>query len=305
MKVGLVTTIHFKNALLDNFRAGLRNSGWGWQDDNVTSTPGPNGVVRFYIKEALGEYAGENKNLDKWVKEFNADESVSMILAVGGLPAAHAAAKNAKNKPYLVMIGTTPSADDFKLNNGKLRGGVNLDNVSKNTLRNKYICKWFNNINPQEVCLIYNNNNKELKKVELPKWKWPAEAVAANEKKDLRGLLATAFHNAKNKHKAKGVVISHDPLFSFKLDDVVAAANKAFNDWGLVVCYPFEHYAKLKPAENSGIWFGPNLEAAYRIMGEKTGSVLFDPATTTGLDTVGAVGPVPLPLKSMEKSEGV
>jgi hypothetical protein len=125
----------------------------------------------------------------------------------------------------------------------------------------------------------------------IPEWVrrgWKEEEVKNNAPVDIQN----AFTNAKTKGFS-AVVVSGDPYFTSQMDTLVQAANGT----NLIICYPFAVYMKAgtPPALQRSMYFGPDVELAYRYTGRKAGAVLQAAAgdlPDTGLDTCPTIGPV-------------
>jgi hypothetical protein len=267
--LGIVSSVQFTGTTLENeFVLGLQSSGWG--------------AVNRVPRDAHGNYG----NLIQEVHSLNGVGGVSVIAAVGGLPSALAAA-TASTKPYLVLLGTIPLTRPLDPN-GLLRGGVNLNAPGLNIARHGFLTNRPNRppIPPNRICLMYDQTNTELTHVELPAWtanNWPTVSVLINNHVP---NFVRAFQDA---HAiADAVVISSDPLFSYYRDPLVHEANNS----GMPVCYPFEYDTQGAAIPNPGsMWYGPDLLAAYRSMGEEAGHVLAAPGVVRQLIPAPPAGP--------------
>jgi hypothetical protein len=285
MKIGVVTSTVFGPGttlgvwLQNAFKSGLSGTWSG---------------VTFDIKEVKGKYDADGGGPHAHQELYQEMGKVKgdVIIAAGGLVSAHAAVKEKIKKPFLVLLGHTP---DFTLDptdaNYAYRGGVSLDTVGQNNKRNAHTCNQFGLL-PNQVCLIFNPKGR-MHGAEQNAWTaqgWPAEPVRANDVSE----FAKTFTRAKT--KATAVVVSADPFFTSQMDDFVNAAN----DSNLNVCYPFEAYknAQTKPASGRSMWFGPDLAAAYKLLGQKASAILdalnsHQPAPFTNLDMMSPGGPAP------------
>jgi hypothetical protein len=301
MAVGLVTSAKFTPPILQAFYAGLRSKGY---EADPFAAPGTLPRITVIPLEADGKYddgdggPGKRQELYNIIQNWNTDTSIELIVAVGGLVAAHAANKFSA-KPFLLMYGTTPPPP-FNLNNPRLRGAVNLDLIRRNVDRNAELCTRYGITDPRHICLIWNENSK-MGKIEKKEWVndngWPLhQKVSNNREADIARAIEKAEEDG-----AKGVVISGDPFFTSRKDIVVAAANDASP---LKFCYPFEVYKDANPAPTPGsaVIFGPSLETAYSMIGEKAGTIVAalknsQPAPDTGTHTVPTGGAEPLKKK--------
>jgi hypothetical protein len=297
VKIGLVTSAKFTNTTLEKkFWKGLRTTGW---EADPSKPDGVNGRVMIDAREALGDYDDKDikQTLNGYVKALNADTNVRVIVSAGGLVAAFAAQKKSTNKPYVIIIGQIPANNDFDLDpdsNQLFCGGVNLDSTGANAKRHAALVKK-HNLRPKEVCLIVNSNAR-MSKAEIHAWKnhgWKQTKIDENDVAE----FPLALDRAKNLKNAKAVVISADPFFASKRDDLVLAVNNTT----LKVCYPFKYYkdATQPPKTGDSMWLGPDLEGAYETVGEKVGTILIElvanrPAPFVELDTADILGPVNL-----------
>jgi hypothetical protein len=267
--VGVVSSVQFTaTPLYDAFVAGLQTTGWG-----LANLVPP--------KEERGNYGA----LIQDVRDFNNMEAVTVIAAVGGLPSALAAAAHSTKKPYLVLLGAkTTSLDPNHL----LRGGVNLNAPGLNIARNGYLAQrpHLPPIDPNRICLMYDQTNSELTRIELPAWQahnWPTVNVIINNHVP---NFVKAFQDAQ--HVADAAVVSSDPLFSYQRDSLVQEANNS----GMPVCYPFEYDGQGGTMPNPGsMWYGPDLVAAYQSMGVEVGHVLSAPDVARPLIDAPPAGP--------------
>jgi hypothetical protein len=289
--VGIVTSIDFAgNDLGKAFCVALRKSGWEY---DPAQPAGKNGRVILDFREALGAYGPAHHELDDAINDLNESANVKAIVAMGGLATAETVARLSK-KPYLVLIGAAPTT--FNLDPaGLLRGGVNLGNPKMNNGRNLALVNRFN-VQPNKICLIYNDNNKGLSQDEKNAWTangWPSEPGTkggSNKTSDFAAAVTSA------KAKADAVVISSDPFFTENRNQLVKAVNDPTGKT-LFACYPFQIYGTTVPAPAHGrsIWLGPDLPGAYGTLGSKTGLLLHNAAASVGLDPPAApLGPAPL-----------
>ena len=154
--IGYVTSGD-KNDFYRFFKTGLEASGDGW----VTTGVGKN--VEIYFGEAKGEYdaKGAKRALDKHMTSLSGKSDVKLIVAVGGLVTAFAAAR-ACQKPFLVIIGQVPAVDDFELDPDAVPlycGGVDLATTAANTVRNaNAVARVAGGCRPEDICLVFNDN---------------------------------------------------------------------------------------------------------------------------------------------------
>jgi hypothetical protein len=294
--IGYLTSGKFDGSFKDHFLQGLLAANWNGDQGDAAHT------VDIKPKEANGDYdsTDSKQTLNKGVKSLNNDDDVKLIVAVGGLVSAFAAAKHSE-KPYLVLIGQMPDVGDFDFDmDGQFCGGINLDMVAANATRNERIAKAAN-CRPDEVCLVFNTNAR-MARAERQAWKnrgWPTviggvDADGDNDDDDFKRV----FKRVVKKRNAKAIVISSDPFFARNRDKLVREANAPNST--LPVCYPSQYFAKAVPAPTSrDMWYGPDLDEAYRLLGEKAGGLLTQiiagNATFMGLDTAQMLGPQNFP----------
>jgi hypothetical protein len=171
---------------------------------------------------------------------------------------AHAAHKKAKNKPFLVLIGGEPPANDFVLSsNPRYCGGVSLETANTNEARASALAHRFS-IPPERVALIFNPNSRSGRR-ELRTWK--------QNNNTRRFAPAGVDDVTRGSNPAQAVIISGDPFFAAEKINLVQAANAST----LRVCYPFKLYGQAVPPPNSvnSIWLGPDLLKAYYTLGLK------------------------------------
>jgi hypothetical protein len=295
--IGILTSTHYGGAagtlgkdFMDSFEAGFKGVSGGSAPTYTGDSP----------QEAKGQYDAEggrkHKDLYRGVAKLN--KSADIIVVVGGLAAAHSAVQKAQ-KPFLVLIGRIPEEGDFVLaDNENYLGGVNLHTVQDNIARREYLLRDFSTTVKanKDVFLLYNPNSR-MGKSELNEWTtWGGDAVAAATPGDNDPAEFNPAFTRLNTKGAKGVVISADPFFADQRTALVTAANNAFSQYGMIMCYPFELYKSANPTANSGVIIGPNLLDAYKAIGQKTANIasflVANPSSTPtsqGLDSAAVV----------------
>jgi hypothetical protein len=280
MTIRIITSAKFSTQMSDAFKAGLADAG---RSGDVINTAEIDGAY-----DDGDGVTGTHQELYDAMTSADGTANVDLIIAAGGLLAAHAANKKIQNKPFLVLFGESPR---FVLDNDLYCGGVNLDMVSQTIARHDFIVSRYS-IAADRVCLIWNSNSK-IGRFERKAWKrnhnWPAEEVATNSE----AAITTAFTNAKAKGDA--VVVGGDPYFTAHMNAVVAAANDSATKQ-LKVCYPFGMYKNATPSPKPKVSmiYGSDLEYAYRMVGRKAGAVLDNLSTKpdTGLSLCPPIGPI-------------
>lgn len=297
--IGYVTSgayATFKVKFLEGLSSTNNPDGNPWQGEGA----GRN--VDIKLGEATGDYDAKNtkQTLNKHIARLSNDPDIRLIVAVGGLVSAFAAARHS-TKPFIVMIGQLPATDDFDLDpdsNFNFYGGINLGTTSANTARHT-AARTLANCKPEEVFLVFNNNAR-MARAERRNWKahgWPAIASAGEAEDNDVDNFKKCLQKAKNKFGAKALVISADPFFAAKRDELVGAINDA--GIALPVCYPSKHFTGATPAPtpNSFKWLGPDLDEEYKNIGRKAGTlltkILAGNIEFVGLDTAATLGPLP------------
>jgi hypothetical protein len=276
--------------------------------NNAAGSPwngSPGGNVTIIPGEAAGSYdaKGTKQALNRQVVRLCNEPDVKIIVAVGGLVSAFAAAKHS-TKPFLIMIGQLPASDDFDLdpeNDFNYCGGINLNTTVANSIRHDAAAS-LAGCAPAEVFLLINNNAR-MAKAERRAWKaqgWPSIAGGVDEDGDNDTAEFKSAIKKAMKKGAKAIVVSADPFFALNRDRLVAAIHDSTLSPLLYACYPSSYFAGATPAPTPGRfrWVGPDLGTQYRNIGAKTGVLLNKVLAGTpefiGLDTaVGGIGPGP------------
>jgi hypothetical protein len=259
MRIKIITSSQFPPTMQNSFLAGLTDAGY----PHFVLNPGD-------VVEEDGKYDDTEGTtataLYTDMTNADADISVNVIIAAGGLVSAHAANKNVKLTPFLVLVGQEPK---FDMNALTYCGGVNLNMVDQNLVRHDLLVGHYN-VDPKSVFLIWNSNSK-MGKYEKRQWHRHGGWLDVPVNQNSEIAIGNAFTAAKN-GGAKAVVVSGDPYFTAHMDALVKAANAS----QLTVCYPFSAYANAptSPAPKVSMIFGPDIEVAYRLMGRKAGVLL-------------------------------
>jgi hypothetical protein len=283
MSIRIITSSRFSAAMRSAFLAGLTDAGHpGFviaapdvveENGNYDDTNGATAVALYNDMVAADAAAG-----------------VDLIISAGGIVTAHAANTRVGNKPFLIIIGQDPK---FDMDAPTYCGGVSLNMVEQNILRHNFLVDHYG-VGRNRICLIWNQNSK-MGRFERRQWHrngWPHVPVANNTPAAITAAFAAA------KVAGDAVVISGDPYFVAQMNTVVAAANDPATKQ-LWVCYPFGIYASAAPAPLSGhsMFYGPDLEVAYRLLGRKAGIILDclarpSPTFDTGLELCPPTGPL-------------
>jgi hypothetical protein len=296
--IGIVTSTKFSGpggSLGDDFKDAFETGFSEVSTGGVAPTYATNSP-----QEANGNYTADgnvHRDLFRGVRQLQRGaQKADIIVAVGGLVAAHAAVLRS-DVPFLVLIGRVPESDDFALtDNENYRGGIDLRAANHNRERRNALVDAFN-IPKEDIWLLFNPNSR-MGKSEAHDWRQQGgrvmRATRPIDDDDPNGNdeneFAPAFQRLLNRARpAKGVVVSGDPFFALRRNAFVTAANHASTaqGGGMKMCYPFEIFgdATPKPALGSGITIGPNLIDAYKEIGRKAAWLVRN-GEFQGLDTV-------------------
>jgi hypothetical protein len=141
----------------------------------------------------------------------------------------------------------------------------------------------YHGISASQISLLYHSSSP-LAHDEISAWQgsWPAirgffdgapggPCVPITVAKN----LSLAFENI----ETKAVIISADPYFQENREALIRTANESFR----LVCYPLHNYLNRagtnKPASGRTIVYGPKLETAITLMGQKAGAIANAPGT--------------------------
>jgi hypothetical protein len=183
-------------------------------------------------------------------------------VTVGGLPSAIAALNNAKQKPFLSLIGgTTPEFDGTITT--KFYGGINLDTFKHNGDRIDKLLNYTGGSDPTKIWLLVHQNTTGMTPHEVEAWTGgtviyvdgPSDFPAAFQQFDTGNAVA--------------LVVSASPMLQENKTILVAEAKKHNKR----VCYPLRIYADAGPTGKYTI-HGPHLAPAYYNLGVKVGNVL-------------------------------
>jgi hypothetical protein len=221
------------------------------------------------------------QKLAKAIHRFNKDDSIGLIVAVGGLGSAMEALSNA-TKPWIALIGGTPGS--FPDSPSKhFRGAVSLEAYVHNDDRISHLTA-AHGIPLSQICLLYNPNSA-CSVSELCAWEalGGAHSVAAGRNDGSGENDSTTYGSAFDAiaGSVRAVMISADPFFQNTKDQLIDAANDWVNAAGTSrrVCYPLRDYANGRatahqPQAGHCTLHGPKLEDAYRRLGQMAAEVL-------------------------------
>jgi hypothetical protein len=266
--IGVLSSISFSGTkLADAFEKGLGGSG-----------------TYFNVQDNRGY---DPQSLNTAVQVLNNDLKVGLIVTVGGLVTAQAAARNTgATLPFISLIGGTPGVFPSP-GQGYFRGGVSLETFAHNPHRVAHLRSL--GIPESKVCLL-SNPNSHMAAAETAAWvsKGRGPVITAGASAGLGTFNSAATYRpafaAIAAENMMAVVVSADPFFKETMDELIDAAN----DWiaggkDRRVCYPLHDYAnasgKCKPAPGHTL-HGPILEEAYESLGQMAARCLAGQPTT-------------------------
>jgi hypothetical protein len=224
------------------------------------------------VQSSDGDY--DHHRMATAVQGYNDDPNIGLIVSVGGLGTAMEVLANA-TKPWIALIGAAPGTfPSSQLT--YFRGAVSVESYPYNTQRLQYLTQT-KHIPLGNICLLFNPNSS-CSAVETHDWPSAASppiAVGTYGSND-----TTAFPAAFNSIplNVTVVVISGDPFFQDRKDDLITAANAWLSGSATrqFVVYPCKEYKNgtTKPTANKRICHGPSLKNAYNKLGQRAASVL-------------------------------
>ena len=247
----------------------------------------PAGTVYTYFN-ADGDYETNSTGKLKQVAA-NIPNSVNVIVTVGGLVAAEAAANLKKNSlpntVFFSILGGRPKKNSALLTrptqNIPLIGGIDLDTPNHNSERVALLQQYFPTAvtDPTKICL-YCNGNSHMADDEMEDWEFHMGAKdLVSSVKQQGGYNAQQFKDDFNTFgQIQAVVVSSDPFFASKAADLIAAATA----WNKPVCYPTEFYSGAQAT--TSLIYGPGLKAAFEALGTKVSKYISAPAGFMSVD---------------------
>jgi hypothetical protein len=270
-KIGVVSPITMTPILQNAFANGVGNS-------------------RVNIKYAdKNKYdKGDNTALQKAIKVFN--NSADLIVTAGGL-VAFGAADQAASIHFVSLTGAEPSPSS-----SLFRGGVSLESVNSNSDRISLILGLGKGFTIGQIGLLCNANSA-MNNDEIQDWRFGTGTsdnsqifTAGNDTSKNNTASTYASDLSAIPNGIKALVISADPFFQDTMDLLILACNNwiaagAAMSTPIVryVVYPSLIYANQggtnKPTSKSTSLYGPDLVAAYFLLGQVAAIVLVNDAT--------------------------
>ena len=221
---------HFKKALEDAIK------------DNL---PGVNVAVSYNCSVSYDPAA-----LAAAVQQASSDNSVGMIVTLGGLVTFVAANNSADNpaKPFISLIGGTPPGVLPAVGTGNFYGAVSLESYAGNPARIAHLGTPPRNFLPAQITLLYNPLSV-MSQQEISEWTG-GNKLAKGDNDDTNYAAAISAINT------PAVIVSADPFFHHSRDALIKAANNSFKFF----CYPLENYRNrggTQPAAGRATLHGP------------------------------------------------
>jgi hypothetical protein len=217
---------------------------------------------------------GKYKHLDRHAADLVAN-TIELICATGGLPAARAAARAAQGKiPVLIMVGKMPTAtgvDPYDDLSGQNIAGINLGTSANISRAAAFLAGKLGQSTTQNIVLLVNKAS-QAGKDEKTDWEngggkcLPCEPSDDNDLHHIASMIRPMLDTAK-RNGAVGVVVSADPFFNLNRKELSKAVDRS----GLAGCYPFLEY--INDAEGS-YYYGPRLYSQYKSLGAMAKQVL-------------------------------
>jgi hypothetical protein len=257
-KIGLVSSIDFQSTKAQAaFQAGL---------GSITG-------LTYAYRDKVGFNRTKIANV---INKLSSDQSVSLIVTVGGLITCNEAVMNS-TKPFISLIGWLPNSPFSQPANSSLfRGCVTLDSPTATNNQNR-ISYIHNNwgVPIPDIVLLYDPDTA-MATQELANWAGgtPVPLDSSNP-----GSFSDTFDNLPNAVQA--VVISAAPAHHKHREQLISAANK----WGQYVCYPLLSYANTggnnQPTSGKALTYGPDLDGmittapgAYYQLGQMAATII-------------------------------
>jgi hypothetical protein len=238
---------------------------------------------------------GNTNAIQNWIRTLSTN--CDLIIAVGGVMAYEAAVSAPSSKPFLSVLGAIPKKPYPTL----FRGGVSLAILDCYKKAAQALTQAPFGLQFGQICFLYNSNNDfsddpttAFIDSELDYW---ANNVSTNVKTagpnaqgtNDPGTFAPAFQAlaAQTAPQIKGIVVSADPFFQDKRENLIAAANQYWlNDATRFICYPsfaYKNTGGTAPRAGQSVIYGPNLNDAYFLVGQLAATYL-DNLQDTGTD---------------------
>jgi hypothetical protein len=250
--IGVISSIEYTQDLKTAFASGVND-----------------GTITIKFKHKIGYNPNQLNNA---IDQFNQDSDIGLIVTVGGLVVYQAAetyaAANAGAKPFLSLVGGTPSSPS-----SKFRGGVSLESYTTNP--NRIQCLIDKGYLESQICL-FSNPNSAMQPTETGHWGGANPIQGTTPGSNNFNTYQNAILSIPVDVTA--IVISADPYFYDSGDALIRAANNS----NRYVCYPLLDYASVKgatPNSGSTTLYGPSLTYAYSVLGQRAVIVVKAPGT--------------------------
>jgi predicted enzyme related to lactoylglutathione lyase len=195
---------------------------------------------------------------------FNSDSNIKLIITVGGGITYQAAANLGLTKPFISIVGETPTNQA-----AQCYGGVTLQSVQEDIDRIGYLTNAKGINSPAAIGLYYNPNSAMATN---EKAQWPGGQVVAATVPNNSNNYAGDLGNFGNTTTA--IVVSADPFFQDTKEALIAAANNITQ----YVCYSVQEFGnangKSKPKHGKATMHGASLQDAYSLIGILAQNVL-------------------------------
>jgi hypothetical protein len=212
------------------------------------------------------------------LNQLLADNSVTLIVAAGGLISELAAGPSTKD--YIGLVGTPPAGPG-----GHFKGRVDLQSVASNHARRTHLHN-VHNIAFADQCLYSNTFSAMSVQERRPTGggtgtPWGYIASVSISEADTPAQRQQKYANAFTAIPANisAVIISADPYFNYTGNELVQAANTWVNVAGTSrrVCYPLQEYlnvAPSAPAAGKTCICGPHILQACNYLGQWAAHVI-------------------------------
>lgn len=243
-----------------------------------------NGNVNISFDDDIGY---DPAQLGTHVHNASSDNTVGMIVTLGGLITVTAAINPTYNasKPFISLIGGTPSEITLTVGANNFYGAVSLESYAMNAARVAHLIKPPRNFLTSQITLLYNPLSI-MSKQEIIDWGTicPGGLKLAKSDND-----ESTYGKAFSAITTAAVVVSADPMFQNHRNALIKAANESYK----YVCYPLFDYGNKggnhHPAPGNATLHGPNLGDAISTLGEMAAEVLNSGAPSEeGIVRVGA-----------------
>jgi hypothetical protein len=219
----------------------------------------------------------------------------AVIATVGGAFTSTAVAGDPdRTTTYVSLVG-----DPGGINDQNIKGGVSLDSYKLNKKRKQYLSKLPGGVYNDSNIVLYTNQSSQMHTDEIGAWGTgmpivPSAAGIANDPTQFQAdfntggpLSAGGLYSG-----AKALIISDDPFFRASRADLIMQVNTWLTtDSTRKVVYPSQIYGgpvssttpqSQRPASDQSILYGPDLIAAYHLLGTLARVCFEDPTASPG-----------------------